>query len=89
MLLKTPDFRFRLIRNSGLKFLNVSPAHRYKIRVKYAAFHAVSTSIKYERIGLDIDLVVVLLNGLATLTESELKTGLKLTEPEKFLLNLD
>ena len=33
--------------------------------------------------------VVVLLNGLATLTESELKTGLKLTEPEKFLLNLD
>ena len=42
-----------------------------------------------KRIGWDIDLVVVLLNGLAILTESELKTGLKLTEPEKFLLNLD
>ena len=45
--------------------------------------------LKFKRIGRDIDLVVVLLNGPATLTESELKTVGKLTEPEKFFLNLD
>ena len=42
-----------------------------------------------KRIGWDIDLVAVLLNGPATFTESELKTAWKLTEPEKFRLNLD
>ena len=41
-----------------------------------------------ERIGWDSDLVVVLLNGPATFTESELKTAWKLTETEKFHLNL-
>ena len=43
----------------------------------------------YKRIGWDIDLVAVLLNGPATFTESELKTAWKLTEPEKFRLNFD
>ena len=43
----------------------------------------------YKRIGWDSDLVVVLLNGPATFTESELKTTWKLIEPEKFHLNLD
>ena len=43
----------------------------------------------YKRIGWDIDLVAVLLNGPGTFTESELKTAWKLTEPEKFRLNLD
>ena len=46
-------------------------------------------SILCKRIGWDSDLVVVLLNGPATFTESELKTTWKLTEPEKFHLNLD
>ena len=40
-------------------------------------------------IGWDIDLVVVLLNGPATFSESELKTAWKLTEPEKFRLKFD
>ena len=35
-----------------------------------------------KRIGWDIDLVAVLINGPATFTESELKTAWKLTEPE-------
>ena len=38
---------------------------------------------------IDIDLAVVLLNGPATFTESELKTARKLTELEKFRLNLN
>ena len=45
--------------------------------------------ILLKRIGWDSDLVVVLLNSPATFTESELKTTWKLTEPEKFHLNLD
>ena len=69
-------------RASGVAFLSGS---------KYLSFSSLADflSVRLERIGWDIDLVVVLLNGLATLTESELKTALKLTEPEKFLLNLD